>query len=87
MSASRSADLDAHKLWLTTRLSALLGHAEPVDPDLNLIAQGLDSLAMMRVVAELNQRGVHVPFAAFAAAPRLTDWLDLVAQAPEMGQS
>ena len=49
-----------------------------VDPDSDLIGQGLDSIRMMSLAGKWRKRGVAVDFAALAASPSVRAWSELV---------
>ena len=49
-----------------------------VDPDSDLIGQGLDSIRMMSLAGQWRKRGVAVDFATLAASPSVRAWSELV---------
>ncbi|WP_348769745.1 phosphopantetheine-binding protein [Brucella sp. CMUL 004] len=49
-----------------------------LDPQENLILYGLDSLQVMKLSAELKERGVAVGFDDLARVPTLAAWWDLI---------
>ena len=58
----------------------LLGvDADSVDPDGNLISQGLDSIRMMSLAGRWRRRGIDIDFAALSADPTIEAWSLLVA--------
>ena len=60
-------------------VAELLGvSADTVDPDGNLISQGLDSIRMMALAGRWRRRGIAVDFAALAADPSVEAWSLLV---------
>jgi mycobactin phenyloxazoline synthetase len=60
-------------------VAELLGvSADSVDPDDNLISQGLDSIRMMALAGRWRRRGIAVDFATLAAAPTIEAWSVLV---------
>ena len=60
-------------------VAELLGvSADTVDPDGNLISQGLDSIRMMSLAGRWRRRGIDVDFAALAAEPTIEAWSLLV---------
>ncbi|WP_439031463.1 amino acid adenylation domain-containing protein [Gordonia terrae] len=64
-------------------VATVLGVApESIDPDQDLIAQGLDSLRMMRLAGTWRKRGIDVDFARLAAQPTITAWTSIVAATP-----
>ena len=55
--------------------------AGAVDPDADLVGQGLDSIRMMSLAGQWRRRGLDVDFAALAAEPTVAAWAALVAGA------
>ncbi|MEE6164230.1 MULTISPECIES: non-ribosomal peptide synthetase [unclassified Mycolicibacterium] len=53
--------------------------SDAVDPDADLIGQGLDSIRMMSLAGRWRRAGIDVDFAALAAAPTVSAWAELVA--------
>ncbi|WP_033206175.1 non-ribosomal peptide synthetase [Gordonia terrae] len=53
---------------------------ESIDPEQDLIAQGLDSLRMMRLAGTWRKRGIDIDFARLAAQESLDPDQDLIAQ-------
>ncbi|MBY4576206.1 hypothetical protein ACN94_22110, partial [Gordonia paraffinivorans] len=51
---------------------------ESLDADTDLIAQGLDSLRMMRLAGGWRKRGIDIDFARLAAAPTLDAWSEML---------
>lgn len=70
--------VENNRTWLQTRLLQLIEDGEALDPQENLIFYGLDSLQVMRLAAELKERGVAVSFEELASAPTLANWWALV---------
>src|SRR3954467_15161373 len=68
---------------ITDRVAELLGvdHTD-IDPDGDLIAQGLDSIRMMTLAGRWRRAGFDVDFARLAAAPSVRAWADLLTTAP-----
>lgn len=64
--------------WLRARVAELVEDSAEIDPEENLIFYGLDSLQVMKLAAELKQRGVVVSFEELARDPRLTAWWTLI---------
>jgi mycobactin phenyloxazoline synthetase len=64
---------------ITDRVAELLGvdHAD-IDPDGDLIAQGLDSIRMMSLAGRWRRAGFDVDFARLAAAPSVRAWAELL---------
>ncbi|MEO8813745.1 MAG: amino acid adenylation domain-containing protein [Mycobacterium sp.] len=50
-----------------------------VDPEADLVGQGLDSIRMMTLAGRWRKRGIAVDFAALAADPRIRAWEALLA--------
>lgn len=53
--------------------------SEAVDPDADLIGQGLDSIRMMSLAGRWRQQGIDIDFATLAANPTVSDWARLIA--------
>jgi len=66
------------RAWLQTRVLQLVEDCEELDPEENLIFYGLDSLQVMKLAAELKERGIAVSFEELAASPTLASWWSLV---------
>ena len=66
------------RAWLQTRVLQLVEDCEDLDPEENLIFYGLDSLQVMRLAAELKERGIAVSFEELADSPTLASWWSLV---------
>lgn len=67
---------------VTELVAEMLGvSADSVDPDADLIAQGLDSIRMMTLAGRWRRRGIDVDFAGLAAAPSIRAWAKLVESA------
>ncbi|POA35735.1 MULTISPECIES: (2,3-dihydroxybenzoyl)adenylate synthase [unclassified Pseudomonas] len=66
------------RAWLHTRVLQLVEDCEDLDPEENLIFYGLDSLRVMKLAAELKERGIAVSFEELAASPTLASWWSLV---------
>lgn len=65
------------------QVAELLGtDAAAVDPDADLVGQGLDSIRMMSLAGQWRRRGLDVDFAALAAEPTVAAWSALVSGAP-----
>lgn len=67
---------------ITDRIAEVLGvdHTD-IDPDGDLIAQGLDSIRMMTLAGRWRKAGFDVDFARLAAAPSVRAWADLLTTA------
>ncbi|WP_299843647.1 phosphopantetheine-binding protein [uncultured Paracoccus sp.] len=65
--------------WLTRQITDLIGEDEPIDPAESLVLYGLDSIAVMRLVLALEERGVIVSFDDLARDPTLDGWWALIA--------
>ncbi len=69
---ARSEDIRAE-------VAELLGvGSDAVQPESNLIGQGLDSIRMMALAGRWRRQGIAVDFAALAAEPTIEAWSDLV---------
>jgi mycobactin phenyloxazoline synthetase len=67
---------------IRAEVAELLGvSADTVDPDGNLVSQGLDSIRMMSLAGRWRRRGIAVDFATLAAAPTIEAWSQLVSGA------
>ncbi|ASR01426.1 non-ribosomal peptide synthetase [Gordonia rubripertincta] len=65
---------------IRAQVAAALGVAsESLDPTQDLIAQGLDSLRMMRLAGTWRKRGIDIDFARLAAQPTLDAWIEMLA--------
>ncbi|CUW45656.1 isochorismatase [Brucella vulpis] len=64
--------------WLQKRVLELIEDETELDPQENLILYGLDSLQVMKLSAELKERGVAVGFDDLARVPTLAAWWDLI---------
>jgi mycobactin phenyloxazoline synthetase len=63
-------------------VAELLGISpDDVDPDGDLISQGLDSIRMMSLAGRWRRRGVDIDFATLAAEPSVRAWSGLVGTA------
>lgn len=66
-------------------VAELLGvDVEAVDPDGDLVGQGLDSIRMMTLAGRWRRRGVAVDFATLAAAPTIGAWSELMSVASDV---
>ncbi len=54
--------------------------SDAVDPDADLIGQGLDSIRMMSLAGRWRRAGIDVDFAALAATPTVAAWAELVSR-------
>ncbi|MBN3453842.1 amino acid adenylation domain-containing protein [Mycobacterium sp. DSM 3803] len=52
--------------------------SDDVDPDADLIGQGLDSIRMMSLAGRWRRQGIDVDFASLAATPTVSAWTELV---------
>ncbi|MGV9798977.1 non-ribosomal peptide synthetase [Mycobacterium sp. NPDC003449] len=52
--------------------------SDAVDPDADLIGQGLDSIRMMSLAGRWRKQGIDVDFATLAATPTVSAWAELV---------
>jgi mycobactin phenyloxazoline synthetase len=71
-------------VWSSAALGAQIAEmldvpAENVDPDADLIGQGLDSIRMMALAGRWRRQGVDVDFASLSANPTVTAWSSLLA--------
>lgn len=67
---------------IRAQVAELLGtHAAAVDPDADLVGQGLDSIRMMSLAGQWRRGGLDIDFAALAAEPTVAAWTALVSGA------
>lgn len=72
-------DAAANAQTIREEVAELLGiSADSVDPETDLISQGLDSIRMMSLAGRWRRRGVDIDFASLAANPSIQAWSDLV---------
>ncbi|MBP1822057.1 amino acid adenylation domain-containing protein [Mycobacterium sp. OAE908] len=72
----------ANSQTIRAEVAELLGvGADDVDPDTDLISQGLDSIRMMSLAGRWRKQGIDVDFASLAADPSIRAWSSLVASA------
>jgi len=64
--------------WLKKRVLQLVEDDTELDIEENLIFYGLDSLQVMKISADLKERGIIVSFEDLAREPTLASWLNLV---------
>ena len=73
---------------ITDRVAELLGvDTTDIDPDGDLIAQGLDSIRMMTLAGGWRRDGFDVDFARLAAAPSVRAWTELLTSASKPDRS
>lgn len=64
---------------IRAQVAELLGaDASAIDPEADLVGQGLDSIRMMSLAGRWRKQGIDVDFAALAADPRIAAWQELV---------
>ncbi|MGH3554210.1 MAG: phosphopantetheine-binding protein, partial [Mycobacterium sp.] len=67
---------------IRAEVAELLGvGVDAVDPDCNLVGQGLDSIRMMTLAGRWRRLGLAIDFAALAASPTVEAWSALVSAA------
>lgn len=72
----------AEAAMITNRIAEVLGvERTDIDPDGDLIGQGLDSIRMMSLAGGWRRAGFDVDFARLAAAPSVRAWAELLASA------
>lgn len=77
---------DSTEIDVRTEIGSVLGVSpESLDPDDDLIAQGLDSIRMMRLAGRWRKRGYDVDFARLAAEPTIRAWRTVLGNEPEDG--
>nr|WP_064570977.1 non-ribosomal peptide synthetase [Gordonia sp. LAM0048] len=79
LAATGDAEVDTTTPDIRAEVGTALGVSpESIDPDQDLIAQGLDSLRMMRLAGTWRKRGIDIDFARLAAQPTITAWAALL---------
>lgn len=66
------------KDWLIARIATMIEDDEPVDTAENLTLYGLDSIAVMGLIAELERQGIRLGFEEMAKDPTIDGWWDLI---------
>ena len=70
---------------LQAQVAALLGVPDgSLDPAVDLVSQGLDSIRMMSLAGQWRRQGFDVSFAALAAEPTIAAWSALLGSAAPM---
>lgn len=64
--------------WLRGHVLDLIEDDADLDPEENLIFYGLDSIQVMKLAAELKERGILVTFDELARVPTLNGWWSLI---------
>lgn len=64
--------------WLTARVASMVEDEDGIDPDENLTFYGLDSISVMRLVADLGNAGVKLAFEDMAREPSINGWWALI---------
>ncbi|MFJ3876986.1 phosphopantetheine-binding protein [Streptomyces sp. NPDC090077] len=59
----------------------LCAEPEEIDPDENLLDQGLDSIRLMSLVSRWRAEGARTAFVDLAERPTLREWAELLAPA------
>ena len=78
----RTVGLGAGLETIRAQIAAQLGvDPDAVDPDGDLIAQGLDSIRMMGLAGRWRREGVDIDFARLAASPSVRAWAALLSSA------
>lgn len=76
MTANYMSTLD--RGWLMNRVAGMVDDEGPIDPAEDLTLYGLDSVAVMQLVAELERRGVPVTFEDLAREATVDAWWALI---------
>ncbi len=72
----------ANPQTIREEVAELLGISpDDVDPETDLISQGLDSIRMMSLAGRWRRQGIDVDFASLAAEPSVNAWSGLVSSA------
>jgi mycobactin phenyloxazoline synthetase len=75
-------DAAANSQTIREEVAELLGTStDSVDPNTDLISQGLDSIRMMSLAGRWRRRGVDIDFASLAANPSVQAWSELLSSA------
>lgn len=77
-SLAKQPDTQTTRDWLQARVLQLVEEGTELDPEENLIFYGLDSLQVMKLSAELKERGITVSFEELARVPTLSGWWSLI---------
>ncbi len=68
----------ANSQTIREEVAELLGISpDDVDPDVDLISQGLDSIRMMSLAGRWRRQGIDIDFASLAADPSVSAWSGL----------
>jgi mycobactin phenyloxazoline synthetase len=76
-----SVAVNASEMSETIRheIADLLGiDAADIDPELDLVSQGLDSIRMMSLAGKWRKKGLDIDFASLAAQPSVRAWSELL---------
>ncbi len=72
----------ANSQTICEEVAELLGISpDDVDPETDLISQGLDSIRMMSLAGRWRRQGIDIDFASLAAEPSVRAWSGLVSSA------
>lgn len=66
------------KDWLSAQLAEMIEDDEDIDPAENLTFYGLDSVAVMRLISDLEARGIRVTMEELSKNPTLDAWWALI---------
>lgn len=76
-----SVAVNASEISETIRqeIADLLGiTAADIDPEVDLVSQGLDSIRMMSLAGKWRKKGIDIDFASLAAQPSVRAWSELI---------
>ncbi|SCX02838.1 mycobactin phenyloxazoline synthetase [Mycolicibacterium fluoranthenivorans] len=76
---SVAVNASARSETIRQEVADLLGiTAGDIDPDLDLVSQGLDSIRMMSLAGRWRKKGLDIDFASLAAEPSVRAWAELL---------
>jgi aryl carrier-like protein len=66
------------KDWLLDQLTGMIEDDDDIDPSENLTHYGLDSVAVMRLISDLERRGIRVTLEELSKEPTADAWWALI---------
>ncbi len=76
---SVAVNASARSETIRQEVADLLGiTAGDIDPDLDLVSQGLDSIRMMSLAGKWRKKGLDIDFASLVAQPSVRAWAELL---------
>ncbi|WP_134681711.1 phosphopantetheine-binding protein [Paracoccus ravus] len=64
--------------WLIAQVAGMIEDEEDIDPGENLTLYGLDSISVMRLLAELERHGIRLTMLELAHEPSIDAWWALI---------